>query len=462
MLDVSDEDIVDGPITRTLLVLAAPLVAQNFVVIAQQVVDLFWVGRLGEPPVAALGLLAPVIGLLSAGVFVVFVGAQVNVAQRAGADEPDAAIRTAVQGALLGFAAYAVVTAAVLALVDPVFARLPLDAAVAGAAAAYLGVYALGLAPMAASNALEAGLVGFGDTRGAFVITAATIGTNVVLDPLLIFGYAGVPALGIRGAALATALGYVAGLLTVLVLVARGRRGFRLRRSHLAIDAALARDVIDVGGPNGVQNAARQVARLLVVGVVSAAGGAAGLAAYTVGARVATIAFVPPQGLGQAASSIIGQSLGADRPDRAERTTWVGIAVACGGLLVVGALQWRFPAAIAHAFAPTLDGQALAHTVSYLRILAYGYWAFGAIYVFEAGFNGASRTRVSMVMTMLQYWAVRLPVAAVGALALGFGVTAVFWAVTASNVAAAVGAGVYYRYSTRNGMLERAADAAGS
>jgi Na+-driven multidrug efflux pump len=96
--------------------------------------------------------------------------------------------------------------------------------------------------------------------------------------------------------------------------------------------------------------------------------------------------------------------------------------------------------------------------VDYLRILAYGYPAIGATYLVLAGFNGARRTRTSMVATLLQYWGVRVPVAAVGGLLLGFGVHAAFWAITLSNVAAAFGAGWYYRWATRRGMLDRAVD----
>jgi len=116
------------------------------------------------------------------------------------------------------------------------------------------------------------------------------------------------------------------------------------------------------------------------------------------------------------------------------------------------------PNAIATAFAPTLDGEALRLTVEYLKILALGYWALGAIYTFESGFNGASRTSVSMYATLIQYWGVSLPIAAFGVFVFEYGVIAAFWGVTLSNVAAAVGIGAFFWYSTDRGMLERAAE----
>jgi Na+-driven multidrug efflux pump len=199
-----------------------------------------------------------------------------------------------------------------------------------------------------------------------------------------------------------------------------------------------------------------------MVALAYVAGGPAALAAYLVGARVATVAFVPANGLQQAAQSVGGQNVGADRLDRARRTTWIGAGLIAATLALVGVGQWLVPGSIVRAVAPELAPDAVAYAVEYLRILAYGYPALGALYLFESGFNAADRTRVTAATTLLQYGAVRVPIAAVGVLALGGDATVVFWAVTASNVAAAVGLGAYYRASVVGGMLRRASRSAGS
>lgn len=153
----------------------------------------------------------------------------------------------------------------------------------------------------------------------------------------------------------------------------------------------------------------------------------------------------------------MGQNLGAHEPSRAERGTWIGVAIAVGGLALVGVGQWFAPEALSSLFVPDASPAATGLTIDYLRILAYGYPAIGATYLLLAGFNGARRTRTSMVATLLQYWVVRVPIAALGAFVLGFGVLAAFWAVTISNVVAAVGTGWYFRRTTDRGMLQRAA-----
>lgn len=459
MFDVSREDIVGGSLLRVLVVLAVPLVVQNFALVAQEVVDLFWVGRLGGTAVAGVGLAAVLVGLLMVPFMMLFTGTQVVTSQRVGAGDEAAARRVPFTAAALAMPLAAGVGVAVLVGVEPVVALFTDEAQVATDAVAYLTAYILALFTTSLSDTLEAGFTGWGQTRVALYVNAVAILVNVVVDPLLILGYGPFPRLEVFGAALATGIGYGVGALFAVALVARGRDGFRLTRDAVRPHLGTAREVVAVGAPIAGQNVGRQVARLVVITVVSFAGGAAGLAAYHVGSRVATVAFVPAQGLAQAATSVVGQNLGAERLERARWATWIGVAIAAVGLGVFGVVQWLFPETIAHVFVPDMAGADLAYTVAYLQILAYGYWALGAIYTVEAGFNGAGETRVSMVSTLVQYWAVRVPVAVVGVYVLTFDVTVVFWAVTLSNVAAAGWLLAYFAYTSRRGLFERAAEA---
>ena len=462
MLDISREEIVSGSLVRALVVLAGPLVAQNFALVAQEVVDLFWVGRLGATAVAAVGLAAVFVALLSVPVGMVFTGTQVVTSQRVGADETEAARAVPVSAAAVAVALALVLAVVVFFGAEGAVALFVDDPGVATFAVDYLLAYTLALVTTGISDTLEGGFVGWGDSRAALYINLTAIAVNVVADPLLILGVGPFLRLEVFGAALATGIGYGCGAALALGLALRGRREFVLTREALRPRFEAAREVVTVGAPVAGQRAGRQVARLVMIGVVSAVGGAAGLAAYHIGSRVATVAFVPAQGIAGAATSVVGQNLGAENPSRARRATWVSAAIAAVGLSVFGLVQWLLPVPIARVFVPDLSGTALVYTVLYLQILAYGYWALGAIYTVESGFNGAGKTKVSMVSTLIQYWLVRLPVAVVGAYVLELGVAAVFWAVTLSNVAAACWLAGYFRYSTDRGMLERAArEAAG-
>jgi len=462
--------IVDGSIPRTLVSLAVPLVAQNVVRVAQQVIDTFWLGRLGETAVAAVGLTIPVLGLLFALLVTPFVGTQILVSQRIGGDDDDGAHRTVVHGLVLALGVGAVVGGGVALAARPLVTVVGAGPDVASAAAVYLGTVALGLPLAGASDALEAGFVGRGDSRASLWINIATVAVNVVLDPLLIFGVGPIPALGIRGAALATVGGYAGGFLLALALALGSRMA--LSRRHVAFSAAEFRALLSVGAPITGRQVVSQSVRVLLVSVVALAGGAAGLAAYTVGARVASVAVLPSRGLAQAAQSMVGQNVGADRPARAGRTTRVGLGITVAALACLAAIQWVVPGPVARLFVPDLSGRGFAFTVQYLRILAYGYPAIAAVDILLAGFNGSGRTRTSFVADLLKYWGVRLPVAALAlpatasvsvfgvavAPGLDLGMPAVFWAVTGSNVAAAIGVGAYYLRAVRRGLFADAID----
>ncbi|WP_135536666.1 MATE family efflux transporter [Halostella pelagica] len=457
MWETSPEDITEGSIARVLVVLAAPLVVQNLVQVVQQVVDTFWLGRIGEDAVAAVGLNYPVVAMLASVVIMApFVGTQVIVSQRVGAEEYSRARRIAVHGLAVGLVLALVVGVVVAVGADTVVEALGAGDDVAPLAATYLATYVIGLPAMALSDVLEGGFIGWGDSRAALYINVVAVVVNIGLDPILIFGWGPVDAYGIRGAALATVIGYTAGFALALAMALGLRNTFTLSRDAVTFRVDEFRELLDVGIPSAGRRIAQDGVRVVIVGIVAAVSGAAGLAAYTVGARIASVAFIPASGLSQAAQSVIGQNIGAERPARARKTTWIGVGIGAGALSVVGALQWVFPVGLTQLFVPDISTDALSLTVDYLRILAYGYWAIGATYVLRAGFNGARRTRTSMVASLLQYWGVRLPIAVGGIALFGMGVHAVFWAVTLSNVAVAVGLGTYYYYSTESGMLDRA------
>ncbi|MFP9191475.1 MATE family efflux transporter [Natronosalvus vescus] len=462
MASVPREEITNGSLPKALLVLAAPLLAQNLVHVANQLIDVFWLGRLGGDHVAAVGLNFPIIALLFTAAIGVSVGTQVVVSQRVGGENLESGRRAIVTGTLTGL-----VAGTILGLLAFVFARdvmglFAAEPAVLELAAAYLAVIAIGIPLATASDSLEAGFVGWGDARAALYINLATVVTNVVLDPFLIFGWWVFPELGLEGAALASILGYTGGFLLAITLALYGRDELRIRLRDVGFSVSDAREIVDVGWPNAGQFVASQSVRVIMVAIVAVAGGTAAVAAYTIGARVASVAFIPAQGLQQAAQSVIGQNLGAENPGRATKTTWIGVAIAAGALTLVGVVQWLVPETLTVVFVPDATAAELAYTTDYLRILAYGYWAIGATYLLMAGFNGARRTRTSFVATLCQYWFVRLPVAAGGVYLLGFDATAVFWAVTFSNVAAAIGLGLYYWYETGSGMNHRAVDVATS
>lgn len=458
MFDVSSEDITEGSLGRALAVLATPLVLQHFVIVGQQIIDVFWVGRLGPDAVAAIGMVQPVLGLMFVGSYVATTGGQVTISQRIGTGDVAGGRRATTHALVLVGLVNLLLAVVVFLTADTITGALTGDRAVATLAAAYISLMGFAAVFQGLSDVVEASYLGWGESRIPMALNVLAVLLNLVLDPLLIFDWTPLPGFGIAGAALATMIAFLVSFGIGFITLVTDVTAFTLTRSSFTPDAETVRRVLGIGTPKALQEIGRQLARLVIVLIISVTGGAAGLAAYTVGARVATVAFVPAQAIGSAATTLVGQNLGADHPDRAYSATWLGVRAGAILLGFIGVLQWFVPELLANVFVPGISGQALSFTIAYLRILALGYWALGTIWTVEAGFNGAGHTEISMYSTLLQYWAVRVPIAAVGAFVLGFGALGAYWAVTLSNIVAAVGLTAFFVHSTRRGMLQRASE----
>jgi putative MATE family efflux protein len=464
MFELSDDEITDGSIPRALLLLSAPLLVQNAVRIAEQLVDIFWVGRYSGDAVAAIGLAGPVLWfLLTTVISTSFVGTQVLVAQRIGADDELGARRATVTGLVvtivLSIVVGAIIFGGVGPLLDLVASIRPGDAGgdVPRLARIYLELLALGIVFAAVSDVVEAAFIGRGDSRAALYLNVASVVVNLALDPIFIFGLGPVPSLGMAGAALASVSGWAAGCLLAVALAGRGRAGWIVTRDAVHFDTGEFRELLDIGVPAGVKGAAGTSAAMVMTVLVFAAGAGPGLAAFTVGSRITGVAFRATNALKQSTQSIVGQNLGADRPDRAASTTWIGIGMATGVLTVLAVIIWLVPGSVVRALVPEIGSQGFEYAVLYLQILAIGFPAAGARAILKAGLNGARRTKTTMVASLAEQWVVQVPFAAVGGLVLGGGITAVFWSRTVAIVLVTGLLLAYYVAATRRGLLDRAA-----
>lgn len=466
MLDLSSDEITSEPTYKVLAILTLPLLAQNLVESASLIIDLFWIGRLDEEAVGAVGMAFPLTSLLLiAAIGVPYIGTMILVSQRMGADDEagarSAAFNGTVLGGVLGLVLGGLAYLAAPWLVEFIVSIQPnTSGAITDLTVSYFRILALGMSVAAMSDAIEASFVARGDSRAALYLSVVTVGTIMIADPVLIFGLGPFPAMGVDGAALATVLGYVTGLALAVGFVLVGRNGGVITRDDMSVDLDVFRDLYDRGFAPTAQQANRRVVEVLVMIIVFAAGGAAALAAYLVGSRVFSIASIPADGFQSSTQTVVGQNLGANKPDRAARSTWVG-AVLVGVLLTLfGAVQWLFPGTITNILAPEVDGAAFELTIEFLRILAICYPAFGAVYAFQGGFNGASRGEVSFRSSVVQYWALQIPLAAGLGLLLDGGATGVFWAISLSNILIAILLGSYLVYVNRGGMFKNAAQEA--
>jgi putative MATE family efflux protein len=420
-------DYTELPLRRAVFLLAVPMVLEMAMESLFAVADIFWVSRLGPDAVATVGLTESLLAMVYAVAVGLSVAATAIVSRRIGEGDNEAASLAAGQVLVLTCAA-SVVLGVLGAWSGPWLLRLMgASQSVLGIGSLYCSVMLGGSVTVILLFALNAVFRGAGNAVIAMHSLWIANIANIVLGPLFIFGLGPFPKLGVLGAAVATTLGRGIGVVYQLSLLVRRSGRLRVRWQHLRPDAKVQKSLIDLSSTGTLQSTLETASWLGLVRILSTFGSVA-LAGYTIAMRVAVFALLPSFGLSNAAATLVGQNLGAGKPDRAERAVWVVGAYNFAFLGAVGLVFTLIPEPLVRFFT---DSQAeLTFATNCLRIVAFGFlfYAYGMVLI--QAFNGAGDTRTPTLLNLFCFWFFKIPVAYVLALTLGMGPNGVFIAIT--------------------------------
>jgi putative MATE family efflux protein len=439
----SHGDFTEGPIGRAVILLAVPMVLEMALESVFAVVDVFWVARLGAASVAAVGLTESMLAVIYALAIGLAMAATAMVARRIGERDRESAARTAVQAIVLG-----VLIALPLGVVGAFLA--PRLLAFMGATPDVLRVGARFTAVMLGGNVvivllflINAVFRGAGDAAVAMRVLWLANAINLVLDPCLIFGLGPFPELGVTGAAVATTTGRGIAVLVQIATLARGTPHLAIRRSHLRLDPATMLALLRLSGSAIVQSLIGTASWIGLVRILSGFGSAA-LAGYTIAIRIVIFALLPSWGMSNAAATLVGQNLGAKKPDRAARSVFLAGVYNMAFLGVVGLVFVSVPGALVGLF--THDPGVWPIATQGLRIIAAGFLFYAWGMVLVQAFNGAGDTWTPTVINFFIFWLWEIPLAYLLAVRGGFGPRGVFLAITiAFSTLAVVGAILFRR-----------------
>ena len=266
---------------------------------------------------------------------------------------------------------------------------------------------------------------------------------NITLGPCLIFGLGPFPELGVTGAAVATSIGRGSGVAYQFYRLTRGDSRIVIRARHLVPDRALMAGVLRLSGVAMFQNFIATASWMGLIRILTGFGSAA-VAGNTIGIRIIMFALLPSFGVSNAAATLVGQNLGAGKPERAEAAVWRAGLYNTVCLVAVGLGFLAFAPLLIALFSS--DPEVVPYGVRCLRIVAAGFIFYGYGMVLTQSFNGAGDTRTPTLIHLACLWAFELPLAWVLAYPLGFGPTGVFMAVSlAFSVLAVVSAVVFRR-----------------
>ncbi len=430
----SRRDYTTGPISRAVIFLAIPMVLEMSMESIFVVVDMFFVGRLGPYAQATVALTESLITIVYAIAIGLSIGVTAMVARRIGERDPAGAAKAAAQAIWLGFG-----FAAALGVLGAVFAprllaAMGADADVLQRGVGYTRVLLGGNASVMLLFLINAIFRGAGDA--AIAMRALWLGNafNILLGPCFIFGLGPFPELGVMGAAVATTTGRAIGALYAFSRLLKPGARVRLDRSHATPDAAVMWRLIRLSASGTLQIFIGVASWIGLIRILSTFGSQA-LAGYAIGLRVILFALLPSWGLSNAAATMVGQSLGARNPERAEKAVWLAALYNLYFLISIGLIFLVLAPQIASLFSKDLEVQRYA--VACLRIVALGFPAYAYGMVITQSFNGAGDTWTPTILNLFIFWLWEIPLGWFLAKPAGFGPTGIFVSIAVAYVSLA-------------------------
>jgi putative MATE family efflux protein len=430
------ESLTEGSIVRALVRLAIPIVLANILQTAYQITDTFWVGRLSAEAVAAVSLCFPISFLLIAIGGGLPIAGSVLIAQYKGRGDERAMNHVAAQTLIMVFVVSVVLSTVGFMYSEPIMQFMGAEPNVLPDAVRFLQYTFVGFVFVFAFFVYQSLMRGLGVVQMPMYIVGVTVLLNFILDPLFIFGYGPVPALGVAGAAMATLSTQALATVIGFWLLFRGRHGLRLRLADFRPDFRVITQTFRLGLPASIEQCTRALSLTVMTLLVSSFGTIV-VASFGVGLRILTFIIIPAMGLAMATTTLVGQNMGAGKVKRAEQTTLVASLISFLVPTIAGAILFLLAKPISAIFVPQ-SGAAIAESAMFIRITAFTFGLIGLQHVITGALRGAGDTMAAMTLSLISTWVILFPVAYVLSRHTSLGARGIWWSYPIANVISAV------------------------
>lgn len=433
----------EGRIINSLFSLALPIIFANILQSAYQLIDTFWLGRLGADAVAAVSLSFPLLFLvLSLGSGLTLAGT-VMVARYKGASNQKMVDFSSSQSVFL-----ILLTSIALAIIS-YFAAGPLMKIIGAGpdiiedSVKYFKVSSVGFVFLFIFFIFQSLMRGIGNVMLPVYIVLFTVILNAVLDPLFIYGYGPVPGFGVAGAAVASVITQAIASTIGLFILFRGRHGIKISISSMYFNMENLKRTFNIGFPASIEQSTRALGMTFMMVIVTSFGSEI-VAAYGIGARMLSFIVIPALGLGIATTSLVGQNIGALKIKRAEKVANLSAKVAFFGFTGLGLIMFLVAEPLTAFFIPE-DPQVIQDGALFIKIMSLSFGFLGLQQVMNGTFNGAGFTKASMFISIMTLWVVRFPLAYILSYTLELGPVGIWWAFPISNLIAGIVAFSYFK-----------------
>ncbi|MFA7445960.1 MAG: MATE family efflux transporter [Flavobacteriaceae bacterium] len=420
---------------RAIFLLAVPMILELMMETTFAIADIFFVGKLGASAVATVGLTETYLFLFYSIAMGLSVAVTAIIARRVGEKNKEDAAKSAVQAIALG------VLASIPFLIAGIFFSKELltlmggDPWVIEEGYKYTQWMLGGNVVIMLLFVINAIFRGAGDAAVAMWVLGIANIINIILDPILIFGWGPIPAMGIEGAAIATNIGRGIGVLMQLWLLFKGGKQIRLSLSQLYLDTKIMLNILKTSLGGIGQMIISMTSWIFLMRILADIGSEA-IAGTTITIRIMMFAMMPAWGLSNAAATLVGQNLGAGNPDRAEATIWKVGTYNMFYLIGVSLLFFFFNEQLVGIF--TSDKAVIAIGAEWLQILSYSFFVYGWWMVSVQAFNGAGDTKTPTKINLVFFWLIQIPLSYFLAIHLGWEQSGVFWGVFVSETSVGI------------------------
>jgi putative MATE family efflux protein len=400
------QDLTTGSVTRHLLKTTSFMLVTMVFQTLYFLVDLYWVGRLGKEAVAGVGVAGNLTFVVLALSQMLGVGTTAVVSHAAGRKEHDRAVLLFNQSQVLSIVAGVAFLAVMMTARLPYARTLGADAATVTLAADYLLWFIPAMALQFAMVAMGSALRGTGNFKPGMIVQTATVILNLLLAPILIFGwFTGYP-MGVAGAAISTLVAVVVGIIWLATHFLSPSQYLHFRPADWRPQLAIWRSILKIGLPAGAEFALTAV-YLFIVYKVCQPFGASAQAGFGIGLRLIQSLFLPVVALGFAVSPVAGQNVGAGKPDRVRSAFRSAIGMAAGLMTVSGLICYFAAAPLMAVFSS--DAEVIAVGVEYLRIIAWSFVASGVVFVTSSMFQALGNTIPPLLSSVTRITLVAIP-----------------------------------------------------
>lgn len=425
------KDYTKGPILKALITLSLPIIFANIFSTVYQLTDTFWVGRLGAEAVAAVSLTFPVsfflgsltLGLASAG--------SILIAQLKGKNDQESINYTSAQTISMLFIAATCVAIVGYLASETFIGLMSPEPAVAIEATKYLQITFMGFSFFALFFGFQSVLRGVGEVKMPMYIIIFTVFLNFILDPLFILGWGPIPAYGVSGAAVATIGTESLASLMGLYILFKGHKGIQIKLNQLKPNFKELKILAKIGFPTSIEMSARSFSMILMT-FLAAIFGTTAIASYGMGGRILSFIIIPALGIAFGTAILVGQNIGADKFDRAIKTTYTAFKLGFFSLLAIGIFTFLFAEPIVAAFVPG-EAELIKESAKFLKIMAFGFPFIGLHMGLIGTFRGSGNTRLAMDITII-FATIMVGTAYFLSTYTPLGVEGIYWAYPIANV----------------------------